>query len=103
MFPYFGSSLDVDVRIAPQGDKAAKDVKTFKGTLEFPDLTNGDVDNGKFESDVSAAPPQPNWVKRKCSVVSVAIQPDGDGGSLRAGTVSADTGRRRRCGGKGAE
>lgn len=40
-----------------QGEQAGKDaasIKTFKGTLEFPDMTNADVDNGRFESDVSA-------------------------------------------------
>lgn len=28
-------------------------MKTYKGTLEFLDMTNGDVDNGRFESEVS--------------------------------------------------
>lgn len=39
-----------------QGDKSSKDadlVKTYKGELEFPDMTNSDVDNEKFDSDVS--------------------------------------------------
>lgn len=38
-----------------QGGQAGKDagsVRTYKGTLEFPDMTNADVDNGRFESDV---------------------------------------------------
>lgn len=43
-----------------QGDKSSKDadlVKTYKGELEFPDMTNSDVDNEKFDSDVSRRGP----------------------------------------------
>lgn len=39
-----------------QGEAAGRDAgsaKAYKGTLEFPDMTNADVDNGRFESDVS--------------------------------------------------
>lgn len=40
-----------------QGDKSkgAGLIKTHIGTLEFPDINNGDVDSGRFESDVSDA------------------------------------------------
>lgn len=41
-----------------QGEKSSNDggmVKTYKGELEFPDMTNSDVDNEKFDSDVSGS------------------------------------------------
>lgn len=36
-----------------QSSKDADLVKTYKGELEFPDMTNSDVDNETFDSDVS--------------------------------------------------
>lgn len=38
-----------------QGEEASKEaasVKTYQGTLTFPDMTNSDVDNGRFDSEV---------------------------------------------------
>lgn len=52
----FSLSIDESMGLPPkaEGDKSSKDadlVKTYKGELEFPDMTNSDVDNEKFDSD----------------------------------------------------
>lgn len=42
-------------RCARQGEKASKEaalIKTYTGNLNFPDMTNSDVDNGRFDTDV---------------------------------------------------
>ncbi|CAN0153996.1 unnamed protein product, partial [Hapterophycus canaliculatus] len=51
----FSLSIDESMGLPPKADeKASKNaplVKTYEGTLEFPDITNADVDNGRFEAE----------------------------------------------------
>ncbi|CAM9993892.1 unnamed protein product [Scytosiphon promiscuus] len=58
----FSLSIDESMGLPPKADqKASKDaslVKTYDGTLEFPDITNADVDNGRFEAE-----PELKWEK----------------------------------------
>ncbi|CBJ32816.1 conserved unknown protein [Ectocarpus siliculosus] len=61
----FSLTIDESMGLQPQaqeeGQAASKDaglVKTYKATLEFLDMTNGDVDNGRFESE-----PELKWDK----------------------------------------
>eukprot|EP00752_Nemacystus_decipiens_P005276 g4785.t1 len=59
----FSLTVDESMGLPPQaeGEQAGTDagsIKTYKGTLEFPDMTNADVDNGRFEAD-----PELKWDK----------------------------------------
>lgn len=57
-----------------QGEEATKEaalVKTYKGTLTFPDMTNSDVDNGRFDSEVRIR--TGGYLETKESACSVAL------------------------------
>lgn len=53
----FSVDIDESMGLSPESE-AAPSMKTFKGTLTFPDMTNSDADNRRFDSE-----PELKWDK----------------------------------------